>query len=163
MNRINLSDYAPAQFERGIPGLIVDNNTATIFNSTNRGATPIEFGVAVFYTDVGGEYVLPGDPRAKAFAGISVRHVTFTANLEGEVFYEPDVTLPALQSGRIWATCKDGCNPRDPVKYAGDGTLATGAGTQIAGAEWETKTEPGQVGVVVINRVPGMKTPVAAP
>lgn len=163
MNRINLADYAPAQFERGIPGLIVDNNTATIFNCTNRGTTPIDFGIAVFYTDVAGEYVLPGDARATKFAGISVRHVTFTANLEGEVFYKPDVTLPALQAGRIWATCTDGCNPQDPVKFAADGMLAAGKGTQIAGAEWETKTEPGQVGVVVINRVPGLTVPVAAP
>ncbi|KVZ03373.1 hypothetical protein [Burkholderia stagnalis] len=163
MNRINLGDYAPAQFERGIPGLIVDNNTAAIRNGTNRGTAPIEFGRAVFDTDIGGEYVLPGDARAKAFAGISIRHVTFTANLEGEVFYKPDVTLPALEFGRIWATCKDGCNPRDPVKFTGDGVLATRAGTRIAGAEWETKTEPGQVGIVVINRVPGLTAPVAAP
>ncbi|WP_175689690.1 structural cement protein Gp24 [Burkholderia anthina] len=154
MSRINLGDYEPAQFQRGIPGLVVDNNTATIFNCTNRGAVPIEFGVAVCYSDVEGEYVLPGDDRATKFAGISVRHVTFTANLEGEVFYKPDVTLPAMQIGRIWATCADGCNPRDPVKFGDDGTLAAGAGTRIMGAEWESKVEPGQVGVVVINLVP---------
>ncbi|ADG20387.1 conserved hypothetical protein [Paraburkholderia atlantica] len=162
MSRINLGEYAPAQFERGIPGLIVDNNTATILNGTNRGAVPIELGRAVFYTDIEGEYVLPGDERAKAFAGITVRHVTFTANLESEVFYNPDVTLPAMQYGRIWVTCTDGCNPRDPVKFADDGTFAVGDGTQVPGAEWESKAEPGQVGVVVINRVPGLTVPDAA-
>ncbi|WP_186247372.1 structural cement protein Gp24 [Burkholderia gladioli] len=162
MTRINLGDYAPAQFERGIPGLIVDNGTATVRNGTNRGREPIEFGVAVCNTDVEGEYVLPGDARATTFAGISIRHVTFTANLEGEVFYKPGATLPAMQIGPIWAMCADGCNPRDPVKFAASGVLAAGSGTRIAGAEWETKTEPGQVGIVVINRVPGLTAPAEA-
>jgi hypothetical protein len=153
---VDLSTYGGELLESGYPGSLVDLNPATITNHTNDGDEPIRFGFAVARSASDRTCKAP-ESDTDAIIGIAVRHVTFAATADGEVFYKKTATLPVLRAGFIYATATEATERDDAVISitAEGGALgsetggAAGAGrVHVPGAAWETKTPAGGLGVV---------------
>jgi len=91
---------------------------------------------------------------ATDFLGVAVRDLHREGVLNtGSLDYKVEENVSVLRSGRINLTCPSGCTAGDPVNYVdATGVIDAGAAaageTQVGGAEWETTTAAGEVGIV---------------
>ena len=133
-----------------IHGSLNDLNDNEIQSGVAEAALPV--GIAVKRgTDKEAELLLA---TATNFLGVAIRDLHREGAINtGSLNYAIGENVSVLRSGRINLTCAAGCTAGDPVNYV-DATGVIDAGvagvgeTQIGGAEWETTTVAGQVGIV---------------
>jgi hypothetical protein len=155
---IDLSTYGGLTRAAGYPGQIVDLNPATIESLTNDQAIGIDFGIAVARSAADNTCKAPAADGDKII-GISVRHPIRPADVNGNLVYAQNDSLPILRAGWIYATATENVSRGDQVlsltaqngKLSGVTSGAAGAGrVAVPGALWETTTAAGQLGIVRI-------------
>jgi hypothetical protein len=135
-------------------GQVANMEKHDIVSRTCETAAGIAFGLACSHGTKDGTAVIGGTK----FEGISVRDVDLdpilAANYAVDI-YPQNTTMGLLTFGAIAVTAVAACAPGDAVWYnntTGQLTNVTGAGwTQIAGAQWQTTTGAGAVGVIKLG------------
>jgi hypothetical protein len=148
---LSLDTYGGPLLDKGLPGMEVDINVSSIANYNNGPTFDLAVGIAVAVAP-NGLAVLPviGQP----IAGVTVRHVTFMVSSDMDaMFFPPNAPVPIMESGRIWAYCKDGCNVGDAVKCDIDGSLSAVSGAIVVdGARWDSVAAAGEIAILRLNR-----------
>ncbi len=153
---LSLSSYKDdGEFTPGFPGMEVDTFANGIVNFVSESNAPIAFGVGVVRGTTDKTCALPAGTAADRFIGISMRHSVLAAALaDGSPGYAGYAAVPILEHGRIWANPSANVVRGDPVFAAATtGALSNAGGSRIPGAEWETSTAAGDIGIIKINRV----------
>ena len=136
-------------------GLIYAQAPSDVISRSVEGAAGIGFGVAVSRgTDADKQALIGG---ATDFLGISIRDLSQESSAnDGSIKWDETETMGILRDGYIWAVCPSGCVPGDVVNYVdATGVLDSGAPvadeTGLDGAQWETTTAAGELGVIRLN------------
>jgi hypothetical protein len=158
MSRPDLSTYGGRLLEEGYAGQVIDLNTHSIFNYRNESATAIDFGLFVA-RGAAADTCKPVGAADDEIVGVSVRHSVGVADSSGNVLYQQNAMVPALEIGRIRVFCENGCSPGDPVfvRYAGNGVKGAARSAIVAdetvafaAAVWDSTTAAGGLGVIRI-------------
>lgn len=164
MSLPSLSTYGSYQRDLGYAGELVDQNPFVAESLMNDQAVAVPFGNAVARSAADNTCKAPA-ADGDVIIGISLRHAirpTLGASVGGTnvVQYAQNDEVPVLRDGFIYVLAAENVTRGDQALSltASNGTIggvtggAAGAGrVAIPGANWETTTASGSVGIVRIN------------
>jgi hypothetical protein len=136
-------------------GLVYAQAPSDIISRSVETVAGIPFGVVVSRgTDADTQALLGG--ALVDFLGITIRSLDREgAANTGDVQYSETETAGIMRYGYVWALCPTGCVPGDTVNYTIatgvlDSGTAAGGEAQVAGAQWDTTSAAGELGVIRI-------------
>lgn len=117
--------------EIGLPGMLRDNGPNDVVTMINQEASSlIPFGTAVCFEGAArDDGALRPDALADVLAGICLRSLAYSPELNTDDGVAAGQTLNVLTRGRVYVVCEDGCSPGDRLHVR---AVATGA--EVEGA-----------------------------